>query len=249
MNKIFISPSNQTDNRYATGNTTEEEVCNVIGGYAHEYLTLNGYTVALPPRGQQNSKSITDANHWGAELYVCIHTNAGGGRGCEVYVYDPVNGKALQWARPVYNEVSAITPSTDRGIKNGSKLNEVRNSNAPCVYVECEFHDNVETATWILNNTENLGRAIAKGIVEGDGKTFIDKTQPEPTPEPTPEPEPTPDPEPTPKPDEPKYEEKFFIDLGTDELAANRLCTVINHLTGIEFTVEPMQVELISNEE
>lgn len=238
--KIYVSPSNQTDNVYAVGNTTEEEQCNRIAHYLISYLQSNGHTVAAAPRNQLNAKSIKDANAWGAELYVCVHTNAGGGRGCEVYVYNPTIGAALKWATPVYNNMSAITPSTDRGIKNGSSFNEIKNSNAPCVYVECEFHDNAETATWIINNVQAIGKAIAKGICEGCGAVFFDPdaVAPEPTPDPTPTP--APDPEPTPEPDpEVHVKQLCGMKFNSDE-DAKTFELLMYHLLNIDIKLEPI---------
>ena len=47
MSKVYLSPSNQTDNRYAYGNTTEAEQCGKIAQACKTALERNSITVQL----------------------------------------------------------------------------------------------------------------------------------------------------------------------------------------------------------
>ena len=189
MTKIYLSPSNQNANTYYYGNTNEMEQCNRIAEAAEKHLKRNGYEVKRAQKGQDMNVSIRESNNWGADVHVPIHTNAGGGRGALVMVHAkvPANSK---YAQPVYDNLMDICPKgggygvrTDNEIC-GYDLSEIVDTSAIAVYCECEFHDNAELAKWIIENVDKIGEAIAKGICEGDGKTYIPEEPPKPV-EPT----------------------------------------------------------------
>ena len=53
-------------------------------------------------------------------------------------------------------------------------------SNAPCVYVEADFHDVPDIAKWLIENTVAVGEAICKGICNYFGVSYIaPKAEPE----------------------------------------------------------------------
>lgn len=170
MSKIYISPSNQNNNPYSYGGTNEMEQCYKIGQACNTALKRCGFTTMLADKGQAMNTSIAESNNFGADVHICIHTNAGGGRGAEVFVYDNSSNN-LKYAQPVYNELVALT-GKGRGIKSRSELAEVNSTNGVCVYCECEFHDNRDLAKWIVDNTTVLGEAIAKGVCKAFGVTY-----------------------------------------------------------------------------
>ena len=63
--KIYLSPSNQSGNMYAYGNTTEMEQCNRIADAAKTALERCGFTVKKAPKGQDMYKSISESNAYG----------------------------------------------------------------------------------------------------------------------------------------------------------------------------------------
>lgn len=167
--KIYLSPSNQYANTYAYGNTTEMEQCNKIAVAAETALKRCGFNVKRAPKGQNMYTSIAESNSFGADVHICIHTNAGGGKGTNVFVYSK-SAENLKYAQPVYNELVKLT-GNGRGISKND-LAEVNQTHAKCVYCECEFHDNATLAKWIINNTTKIGEAIAKGICTAFGVTY-----------------------------------------------------------------------------
>ena len=170
MAKIYLSPSNQDDNSYAVGNTTEMEQCNKIAEAAKIALERNGFEVLKAPPGQLMNVSIAESNSWGADIHIPIHTNAGGGQGTEIFIYD---ASATPLANDIMNQITAITPSgISRGIKINQGLAELNSTNAVAVYIEVDFHDNADTAQWIIDNTTEIGEAICKGICEYYGVTY-----------------------------------------------------------------------------
>ena len=188
--KIYLSPSAQPANNYAAGDTNEQAQCNRIAEAAKSALERCGFAVKKAPEGQGYKENVDESNAWGADLHIPIHTNAGGGAGTVVFVHGGA-AKQMQYAKPIYDEVQATSPgTTDYGVRVNSGLYELGYTTATAVYVECEFHDRADLATWIIEHTTELGEAIARGVCKGAGVTYI-VPDAEPSPEPMPEPEPS----------------------------------------------------------
>lgn len=168
--KIYLSPSDQSDNAYAAGNTTEALQCKKIADACAKYLKANGYTVKVGSQSIGYVGRVKESNSWGADVHIPIHTNAGGGDGTLVMSYTGYTNN--KYVKNVYNEVAKVSPGKDDGIRVRTNLYEITETIALCVYVECEFHDNATLANWIISHVDDLGKAIAKGICLADGKTF-----------------------------------------------------------------------------
>ena len=168
--RIYLSPSDQTDNKYSAGNTTEGAVCKQIANACAKYLKENGYEVKVGDAGKGYVGRATESNQWPADLHIPIHTNAGGGDGTLVLVYPGYSNN--KYAKAIYNSVATLTPGKDDGIKERTDLYEIVGTIAMCVYVEVEFHDNAVLAQWIINHIDDIARAIAKGVCDADGKAF-----------------------------------------------------------------------------
>ena len=170
--KIYLSPSNQDGNMYAYGNTNEMEQCNRIAEAAKTALERCGFTVKKAAKGQEMSKSISESNSWGADLHMCIHTNAGGGQGTMCMVYSKASGN-MKYAQPIYDAVQAVTPGkTDYDVREYPELAELNGTSCIAVYTEVDFHDNANIAKWIINNTQTVGEAFAKGVCKAFGVSY-----------------------------------------------------------------------------
>lgn len=181
--KIYLSPSNQDGNLYAYGNTNECDQCNRIADAAKTALERCGFSVRKAPKGQDMEVSIRESNSWGADLHLPIHTNAGGGDGTAVFIYEQT-AENTKMASPIYNAVQAVTPGkTNYGVRTLSQLAELNGTNAVAVYVEVDFHDNREIAKWLIENPKTVGEAIAKGVCKGYGVKYT-PPQTDPTPVP-----------------------------------------------------------------
>ncbi len=183
MAKVYISPSTQERNQYINGNT-EEYWMNKVADVVCDLLAKSGMTVYRNKPTMALEQVVADSNVKKPEVHVAIHSNAGGGRGCEVYAWivkdakgniKPTNGYKL--AQAIYSEVSKITPTSDRGVKSGEHLYEIKNTVAPAALIEVAFHDNPADAAWITSNIENIGKAIAQGVCNYFG---VKLRQPEP---------------------------------------------------------------------
>lgn len=180
--KIYLSPSNQYDNNYAYGNTTEMEQCNRFAEYAEKALKRCGFEVKRAKKGQSMYTTVEESNNWKADLHIPIHTNAGGGNGTVVFVYKK-NSENCAKAQPIYNEVQAITPGKiDYGVREYPDLYELNATNAIAVYIEVDFHDNKNIAKWLIDNAKDVGEAIAKGVCKAYGVKYVaENTKPQTT--------------------------------------------------------------------
>lgn len=166
--KIYLSPSMQLHNMYAYGGTNEMEQCNNIAKHCYNFLIKYGFDVKVAPKGQPMQKSIQESNSFNPDLHISIHTNAfnGSANGTLVMIYN-INKNNLEPAECIYNHVFDVTPgTTKRAIQARPDLAELRDTKSTAVYVECEFHDNLAIAKWIIENTKVIGEAIAKGVCE-----------------------------------------------------------------------------------
>ena len=183
--KVYLSPSDQTSNRYAYGNTTEAVQCGKIAEACRAALIRCGIEVKLGHMKSMQEK-CAESNAFCADLHVPIHTNAFNGRvrGTRMFCYSS-NGEGMKACRSIFAIVAPLTPGTSENIKVNAELYEVRVPAAPTAYIECEFHDNADTAKWIIEHTTDLGEAIAHGICNYFGITYKAKEEPKPQPAPS----------------------------------------------------------------
>lgn len=165
--KIYLSPSNQDSNIYSAGNTNEMIQCSKIAQAAEKYLLEHGFEVKRAPQGQDMYVTIDESNAWGADLHIPIHTNTLNGTytgGTMVMIYDMKDTENIKAARTILDTLGSITPGPDYAIQLRPDLHELSDIKAMSVYVECEYHDTAEGATFIINHIEEIGEAIAKGV-------------------------------------------------------------------------------------
>ena len=179
MAKVYLSPSNQTDNCYAYGNTTEAVQCGKIADACRIALERSGVTVQVGHMPSMQDK-CKESNAFGADLHVPIHTNAFNGTvtGTRMFCLNS-SGEGMKACEAIFAWLAPITPGTSENIQVNASLYEVRVPSAPTAYVECEFHDNATTAKWIVEHTVDIGEAIARGICDYFGVTYKEKEQPE----------------------------------------------------------------------
>jgi N-acetylmuramoyl-L-alanine amidase len=166
--KIYLSPSSQKENKYATGNTNEMEQCREISKACANYLIKKGFEVKNGDYGDMYDR-VAESNRWGADLHIPIHTNAFDGTitgGTQIYMCK-LSGEHKKVGQAVFNRLAPITVGTshEKLVKNTS-FYEINSAKAICVYIECEFHDTKAGADCIRNNTKQIGEAIAKGICD-----------------------------------------------------------------------------------
>ncbi len=180
MPKVFLSPSNQYDNRYAYGDTTEGVQCGKIAEACRTALERSGVTVKLMHDESMQEKCAA-SNSFDADLHVPIHTNAFNGQvtGTRMFCFNE-SGEGMKACKAIFARLAPITPGTSENIRVDASLYEVRVPAAPTAYIECEFHDNADAAKWIVEHTTDIGEAIAQGICDYFGVAYKAPEQPKP---------------------------------------------------------------------
>ena len=182
--KIYISPSNQHANTYATGNTNEKVQCHKIAKYCVEYLKKYGFDVMCTYNDDMYAR-VRESNKFGADMHVAIHTNATGTHnvtgGTQILLYS-VDGERKKAGQAVYDRLAPLTPgkSAERLVAKPG-FYECKEADGLTVYVEAEFHDTEIGSNFIIANVKPIGEAIAKGICDYYGvKEKIETPKEEP---------------------------------------------------------------------
>ena len=122
--------------------------------------------------GTSNSSSlrvrVNDANSWGADYFISIHTNASvssSANGTEVLVYSSPS-RAASLAEDVLREVTEITGFPNRGVKLRPGLYVLRRTNMPAILVELGFISNPYEASFMANNPNLFARGIYQGLLD-----------------------------------------------------------------------------------
>ena len=133
------------------------------------YLRGKGHTVIDATIEKAASQSaylqavVKTANkHADADLFVSIHFNAGGGRGCECYTW---RGKKTAAAVGICSELNKYG-FRNRGVKDGSGLYVIKKTECPAVLVEVCFLDDRKDCELYESITVNrVAQAITRGIL------------------------------------------------------------------------------------
>lgn len=173
--KIYLSPSDQTANKYAYGNTTEAIQCRKIADACEVALKRCGFEVKNNKTDSMEDR-CRESNNWGADLHVPIHTNAFNKSvtGTRLFCYDE-DGEGYKACEAVFNVLAPFTVGTSENVKEYPSLYECRVPKAPTVYIEVDFHDVAAVAKWIIENVEEIGEKIAEGICNYYGVKYVAK--------------------------------------------------------------------------
>lgn len=172
--KIYISPSSQPSNTYASGKTNEQAQCRRIALATVEALKRCGFEAKTNVTdGKTMYDRVRESNSWSADLHVPIHTNAFNKKlmGTRMFC-SSVSGEGNKACKAILDELKPVVPGESDGIKVDD-FYEITASNAPCAYIEAGFHDNAEQAQWIIDHVVDIGEAICRGICNYYGVKYV----------------------------------------------------------------------------
>lgn len=176
MKKIYVSPSDQTGNRYAVGNTNEAEQCRKIAAALVAALERCGFAAMTDYADGTDAmdKRIAQSNAWGADLHLPIHTNAFNGtvKGTRMF-YGEKPGVGYDVCLAISKTLNPITPGESDNITAYPGLAEIRRVMAPAAYIEVGFHDSETEAAWIIGHTADIAEAICKGLCNYYGAAYV----------------------------------------------------------------------------
>ena len=166
MERVYINPGHSNIDPGAVKYETERDLNVRTALFMNSYLVKHYEVETKVTDGNLDRlKDIcSDANNWGADLFVSIHNNAGGGDGFECYVY---NEKRRPLGQVFEKYVKALGQNS-RGVKIQPGFVVLRDTNMPAVLLEGAFVDNLkDIQDW--NDDEELkalGEAYAKAAAE-----------------------------------------------------------------------------------
>ncbi|MED2978183.1 N-acetylmuramoyl-L-alanine amidase [Bacillus swezeyi] len=177
MKKVWLDAGHGGKDPGAAANgLREKDLVLKMVKYAKSYLEKNykGVDVKLT-RSTDVFYELSDradmANRWGADIFVSVHINAGGGTGVETYRYPGTAGDTLKLQKCLHNEILATMKGygqiSDRGLKQ-KNLAVVRETHMPAVLTENLFIDRKEDAERLKDSgfVKAVGEAHARGIAK-----------------------------------------------------------------------------------
>jgi len=180
--KIYIDQGHNPENPNAgaEGNgLLEQDITYRVGQELATLLRSNGdFEVRLSrptPQtalGTSNTTSlrarVEDANSWGADYFISIHTNASdnaAASGTEAFAYSAPSS-AFSLGEDIVDNISRVTGLRDRGMKVRPGLYVLRRTAMPAVLVELGFISNPEDAALMDSRPDLFARGIYDGILQ-----------------------------------------------------------------------------------
>ena len=175
---LFLSPSTQDFNPYVTtGN--EQYWMNQLADRMEPYLEASGINVTRNnPKGSA-ATSIRQSNLGTYDFHLALHSNAapeslsGQLRGIDAYYYPGAKfGEAM--AQLVVDNLKPIYPLPDKvQTRSSTSIGELRLTKAPAALIEIGYHDNVEDATWLTENLDEIAAAMSRAVSQYFGLPFL----------------------------------------------------------------------------
>ncbi len=122
--------------------------------------------------GSSNSESlrlrVNDANTWGADYFLSLHTNAAvqsSATGSEAFVYSQPS-VAANFAEDILASMSSYTGLRNRGVFSRTGLYVLRRTAMPAVLLELGFITNPSDAALMSGQPDLFARGIYEGILD-----------------------------------------------------------------------------------
>jgi N-acetylmuramoyl-L-alanine amidase len=198
--RLFIDPGHGGSDPGAVGyGLREKDLTLSIGLRVRDILLAeyNGVEISMS-RTTDTFPSLVQrtnmANRWGADYFLSIHINSGGGTGFESFIFTGTGPPTTTYQNAIHEEIMKVIGMVDRGRKR-AEYHVLRESNMPAILTESGFIDSpadtakMKSPAWI--------EAVARGHVNGIARAFglqrkvnVSEIPPAPTPAPAPAPTP-----------------------------------------------------------
>lgn len=184
MYKLFLDFGHGGSDTGAISNGLIEKNINLVTGLeCKKVLAANGVKVAtsrLDDRYVGLKERAEMANAWGADYFISIHYNSGGGDGVEV-IHSIIGGKGEKLAKAVVNSINKVVGQNLRAKSTYSKSGVdgrdyyavIRETNMDAIIIECGFIDSPDRILFDTSQKQQMmGAAIAYGILDYLGITI-----------------------------------------------------------------------------
>lgn len=179
MNRIwYLSPSSQGTNMGVGNYGSEKEQMYLLTDEIIPHLDRAGVSFHRADPGLTLEQRVKESNSMDAVFHLALHSNAGGkgkARGAVAYYYSDT-GRVF--GEKLVQALSDLGQESNRysNVKQSKTLYELRHTKAPACLLEVDFHDSESGAAFIMNRRSDIAEAIARVIIEADGKSFVPVT-------------------------------------------------------------------------
>ena len=179
MSRIwYLSPSSQGANLGVGNYGSEQMQMNLLTDAIIPHLDRAGISFHRADPDLTLAQRVKESNQMDACFHLALHSNAGGkgmARGPVAYYYSDT-GKSF--GTKVVAKLLALGQESNRSsnVKQDKTLYELKNTAAPACLLEVDFHDSLSGVEFLTNRRQDIAKAIAKVIIEADGKQFVPVT-------------------------------------------------------------------------
>ncbi len=179
MNRIwYLSPSNQGSNMGVGNYGSEKQQMNLLLDEIIPHLDRAGVSFYRADPDKSLADRVKESNEMGTVFHFALHSNAGGkgkARGAVAYYYSET-GK--RFGEKLVNALAALGQASNRSsnVKQEKTFYELRKTKAPACLLEVDFHDSPDGVEFLISRRSDIAEAIARVIIETDGKTFVPVT-------------------------------------------------------------------------
>ena len=174
----YLSPSNQSTNIGVGYYGTEKEQMNLLVDAITPHLDRAGVSFHVGDPDITIQQRVKESNNLGAKFHLALHSNAGGkgqARGPVAYYYSET-GKIF--SEKIAAALLALGQENNRwtNTKQETEFYELKKTTSPACLLEVDFHDSLSGVEFIATRRAEIAQAIARVIIETDGKTFVPET-------------------------------------------------------------------------
>lgn len=174
---IVIDPGhnyNSVDTGAVGNGLKEQDITYYIAQKLQPLLVRNGFQVIMTRNSLKDNVSTESvsaslarraeiANRNGADMFISIHCNAGGGTGTETY-YCTGSEEGKVFAKFIQQGTLDEIGLSDRGVKN-ARYSVLRNTNMTAALLETGFIDSAKDSKYL--GSDEYQQAFAEGIAKG----------------------------------------------------------------------------------
>lgn len=176
MNRIwYLSPSNQGANLGVDGYGSERDQMYALVLEITPHLDRAGVSFVVPEKDVSLTERVRQSNEIGACFHLALHSNAGGFGKAHGPVALYYSEAGQEFCRKLVDALLALGQKTNRAshVKQQKTLYELRKTAAPAALLEVDFHDSSTGVEFITRRRSEIAEAIARVIIEADGKEFV----------------------------------------------------------------------------
>lgn len=174
----YLSPSNQGANIGIDGYGTEREQMYLLMEEITPHLDRAGVSFCVPEKTATLAERVKESNAMGAKFHFALHSNAGGSGKAwgPVGLYYSEEGKVF--CERLIPALLSLGQENNRSSNYAQRtdLYELRKTNCPAALLEVDFHDSSVGVEFITKQRSEIAEAIARCIIEADGKEFVPVT-------------------------------------------------------------------------